>query len=164
MPSPAHPTSSQCYLFAFFLPSYLLPLDSPDTSSISSLSVSRGLVSFPYFYFLLYCHFLPYFCAIYTLLFSSSRGSCQRIYIKYLHCLHPQPQLVVTLTTAKSSCSRSRERLSPSPVCPLYISSQLKDPDPKPGTSAKLTESVPAAPTAERPITTPSLSAPAQYG
>ena len=52
----------------------------------------------------------------------------------------------------------------PVPVCPLQSSVHAYIPAPKPGTSAKFTLSVAVPLTATNPITTPSLSGPAQYG
>jgi hypothetical protein len=71
---------------------------------------------------------------------------------------------VVTLITAISWLPRLKDTRVPVPVWPLYISFQLYEPDPRPGTSAKLTARVAAPLAATRPMTTPSLSWPAQYG
>jgi hypothetical protein len=73
------------------------------------------------------------------------------------------PSDTVTLNTAISCTPRLVETPVPEPVWPLYISVHAYVvPAAKPGTSAKFAESVAAPLAATRPITTPSLSGPAQ--
>jgi hypothetical protein len=65
----------------------------------------------------------------------------------------------------RMSCEPSwAETEVPEPVAPVKTSVQFHVPAPRPGTSEKLADKVAAPSAATRPITTPSLNAPAQYG